>query len=102
MSAIAATASEPIAGVPDDYLQFKLFTGGTAAVFGCLYLYLYLHSFFVIPFLIFGATLKTWAFLLSLVLHVKRRLSRRAFVEFGMTNAVVGALFWFYIISPLA
>ncbi len=101
VSAIAATASEPIASVPDDYLQLKLFTGGTAAVFGCLYLYLYLHPSFVIPFLIFGAALKTWAFLLSLVLYARRRLSRRAFVGFGVTNAVVAVLFWFYIISLL-
>lgn len=101
VSAVPIAASESTVGVPDEYLQFKLFAGGTAAVFGSLYLYLFLHPSYVIPYLIFGAALKTWAFLLSLALYVKRRLSRRAFMEFGVTNVVVGTLFWLYIISVI-
>ena len=99
--AIVATASEATTNVPGEYLQLKLFTGGTIAVFCCFYLYLYLNPSFIVPFLVFGAALKTWAFLLSLILYLKQRLSRREFVEFGVTNAMVGALFWFYLFSQL-
>jgi hypothetical protein len=83
---------------PAEYLQFKLFTAGTAAVFGSLYLYLYIHPVFVVPFLVFGAALKTWAFLLSLYLFLIRRLPRRALFEFGVSNGIVGALFWIYLL----
>jgi hypothetical protein len=90
----AATSSDS----PAEYLQFKLFTAGTAATFGSLYLYLYIHPRFVIPFLIFGAALKTWAFLLSLALFLMRRLSRQTLFEFGVSNGIVGTLFWIYVL----
>jgi hypothetical protein len=83
---------------PAEYLQFKLFTAGTAAVFGSLYLYLYIHPVFVIPFLVFGAALKTWAFLLSLYLFLIGRLPRRTLFEFGVSNGIVGTLFWIYLL----
>jgi len=87
------------ANLPQEYLQFKLFTAGTAAVFGSLYLYLYFHPVFAVPFLAFGAALKTWAFLLSLYLYSRHRLSRGAFLEFGVSNGAVALLFWYYIAS---
>jgi hypothetical protein len=83
---------------PAEYFQFKLFTAGTAAVFGSFYLYLYIHPVFVIPFLVFGAALKTWAFLLSLYLFLIGRLPRRALFEFGVSNGIVGTLFWIYLL----
>ena len=43
------------------YSVFKRGMKGAAAVFGSLYLYLYFHPAFAIPFLVFGAALKTWA-----------------------------------------
>lgn len=94
-SAIAAVPGS--SNLPQEYLQLKLFAAGVAAVFGSLYLYLYFHPAFAIPFLVFGAALKSWAFLLSLYLYLKQRLSRFAFFEFGVSNGVVAALFWYYI-----
>lgn len=91
------TAVSKSATLPEELLQFKIFTAGTAGVFGSLYLYLYFYPSFVIPFLIFGATLKTWAFLLSLYLNLKQLISRRALIEFGFSNGFVAALFWWYI-----
>jgi hypothetical protein len=96
-SALAAVPGS--SNLPQEYLQFKLFTAGTAAVFGSLYLYLYFHTVFAIPFLAFGAALKTWAFLLSLYLYLRHRLSRGAFLEFGVSNGLVALLFWYYIAS---
>jgi hypothetical protein len=81
-----------------EHLQFKLFAAGTAAVFGSLYLYLYIHPVFVIPFLAFGAALKTWALLLSLYLFLIGRMTRRTLFEFGVSNGIVGTLFWIYLL----
>ncbi len=85
--------------VSNEYLMFKLFTAGTAAVFGMLYLYLFLHPEYVVPFLVFGAALKTWALLLSIFLYFRKQLSLKSLTDFGVTNGVVGALLWFYIFS---
>ncbi len=82
---------------PEEWLQFKLFAAGTAAVFGSMYLYLYAHPQHAVPFLIFGAALKTWAFLLCLFLFVRQRLGRGALLEFGVSNGLVALLFWYYI-----
>jgi len=41
-------------------LHFQWFAAGTAAAFGSLYLYLFFRPEFVVPFLVFGAALKTW------------------------------------------
>jgi hypothetical protein len=98
VEAMFAVRAAPNSSSPAEYLQLKLFTAGTAAVFGSLYLYLYVHPVFVVPFLAFGAALKTWAFLLSLYLFLIGRLSRRALFEFGVSNAIVGALFWIYLL----
>lgn len=80
-----------------EFLQYKLFTAGTAAVFGSLYLYLYFRPTYVMPMLVFGAALKSWACVLSVGLHLSGRQSRRNFLEFGVSNGVVAALFWYVI-----
>jgi hypothetical protein len=84
-------------GQSGEWLQFKLFTAGTAATFGSLYLYLYFQPLFATPFLIFGAALKSWAFVLSLLLYGRRRLGFAEFAEFGISNGLVAVLFWYYI-----
>lgn len=83
---------------PDDYRQLQLFVAGTAMTFATLYLYLYWHSYYVWPFLLFGAALKSWAFLISLFLYRKGRLKWQAFAEFGLSNAFVALLFWIYLL----
>jgi hypothetical protein len=50
-----------------------------------------------VPLLMFGAALKVWAFVLSAILYARGRLDRRNFLSFGVTNGVVGALFWVHI-----
>ncbi|MVZ97687.1 hypothetical protein EUU23_08210 [Sphingorhabdus sp. IMCC26285] len=82
---------------PDDYWQLRLFVAGTAMVFGLTYIYLYYNPVFVWPFLLFGAALKSWAFFLSLYLLIFGRLSKKAFIEFGLTNGVVATAFWIFL-----
>ncbi|MGA2452615.1 MAG: hypothetical protein ABSG93_03760 [Solirubrobacteraceae bacterium] len=82
---------------PADYDQLKAFTAGTAATFGSFYLYLYVAKKPVVPLLMFGAALKMWAFVLSVILFVQGRLDRGNFLSFGVSNGVVGGLFWVHI-----
>jgi small-conductance mechanosensitive channel len=92
----ALKAPSELAG---EHVQLKLFAAGTAAVFASMYGYLYLHPQYAQPFLVFGAALKTWAFVLTLVLYRRGRIELRAFLEFGVSNAIVAAAFWFYLAS---
>jgi len=82
---------------PGDYDQLKAFAAGTAATFGSFYLYLYVAKKPVVPLLMFGAALKMWAFVLSVILFAQGRLDRGNFLSFGVTNGVVGGLFWVHI-----
>lgn len=84
-------------GAPGDRDQMKAFTAGTAATFGSYYLYLYLTRKPAVPLLMFGAALKLWAFALSAVLLAQGRLDRRSFLEFGVSNGIVGGLMWRHI-----
>ena len=51
----------------------------------------------VIPFLIFGAALKSWAFIVGLYLYFIKRIGLKMFIEFGVSNGIVAALFWLLI-----
>jgi hypothetical protein len=89
---------ERCADPPADYDQLKAFAAGTAATFGAFYLYLYVNDEPAVPLLMFGASLKTWAFVLSVVLRAQNRLDRENLVSFGVSNGVVGGLFWVHIL----
>jgi hypothetical protein len=80
-----------------DHAQMKAFTAGTAATFGSYYLYLYVAKKPAVPWLVFGAALKLWAFLLSAILLVQGRLGRAEFITFGVSNGLVGSLMWRHI-----
>lgn len=88
-----AFTSPPDATLPEEYFQIKLFVVGVAATFGSLYLYLFFNTQFVVPFLIFGAALKAWAFLTCLYLLVVKRIQFKLFFEFGILNGIVAVLF---------
>lgn len=80
--------------LPGQLVLFQCFTAGTAAVFGSLYLYLWFYPAQVLPFLVFGAVLKTWAAVLAGALYHRGRIDARLALEFGLGNGVVAALFW--------
>ena len=90
-------ARPPRPDVPADHDQLKAFASGTAATFGSFYLYLYVKRKPVVPLLMFGAALKMWAFVLSLILRAQGRLDRGNFLSFGVSNGLVGGLFWIHI-----
>jgi hypothetical protein len=87
------------ANAPADYEQMKAFVAGTAATFGSYYLYLYATKKPVVPLLMFGAALKIWAFVLSVILLAQGRLDRGRVLSFGVSNGVVGGLMWVHIVA---
>jgi hypothetical protein len=89
--------TKPLETDPEEYLQFKIFVTGVAATFGSLYLYLFFNPEFIVPFLLFGAALKSWAFITSLFLFSRKILRIKAFAEFGISNGIVAVLFWILI-----
>ena len=84
---------------PPDYVLFRLFTAGTAFTFASLYIYLYIHPEYAMPFLIFGMALKYWAFAASLVAYIRYRLPGDILINFGFSNLAVALLFSYYVIS---
>ena len=83
---------------PPDYAQYRLFTVGAAYVFGGIYYYLYLHPQYAVPFLVFGMALKYWAFISSLVAHLRYGLPREGLLFFGVSNLVFAVLFSAYLL----
>ena len=84
---------------PPDYALHRLFTGGTAFCFASMYLYLYLHPRYAMPFLLFGMALKYWAFVASLIARRRFGLPRQIFASFGCANLAVAVLFSAYLLT---
>lgn len=93
--------AKPDSDAAPDGEHFTAFAAGTAATFGSYYLYLYAARKPAYPWLVFGAALKTWAFVLSVILRRERRIGSKAFREFGVSNGIVGGLFWALIASEV-
>ena len=83
---------------PSDYVLFRLFTSGTAFTFASIYIYLYLHPEYAMPFLIFGMALKYWAFLASLFSFILFKLPKDILINFGFSNLAVAILFTYYLL----
>ncbi len=90
----AVVKSLPLKTNPEEYIQLKIFVAGVAVTFASLYVYLFFNPKHIIPFLIFGAALKSWACITSLYLYRTKNLSFKAFSDFGLPNGVVAILFW--------
>ena len=84
---------------PEDYRFLKLFVVGVAFTFASLYIYLFFNMTYVMPFIIFGASLKTWAFFVGLYLYVSKKVTAKTFVEAGVSNGIVAGLFWFMVVN---
>lgn len=84
---------------PPDYALFRLFTAGTAFTFSALYLYLFENPQYAMPFLIFGMSLKFWAFAVSLLANRRYGLPSRDLMSFGVGNLIVGVLFAGYLLT---
>jgi hypothetical protein len=84
---------------PPDYMQYRVFTAGTAFTFGAMYYYMFKNPEYAMPFLIFGMSLKFWAFLSSLIAFYRYHLPKDCFVSFGITNLFIAILFSIYLFA---
>lgn len=91
ISVLPPSSRRNLAIVSGRHAQAELFIAGVEASFGTLYLF---RPQYIIPFIVFGASLKIWAFLIALSVYRTRRIERREFILFGVSNGVVGVLLW--------
>lgn len=94
ISVLPPSSRRNLAIVSGRHAQAELFIAGVEASFGTLYLFLFFRPQYIIPFIVFGASLKIWAFLIALSVYRTRRIERREFILFGVSNGVVGVLLW--------
>lgn len=90
---------KPVESLPEDYSLYKLFVAGVAVTFGALYIYLFFNTEYIIPFLVFGAALKTWALISSGYYYFINQISLKLFIEFGVSNGIIASLFWILILN---
>jgi hypothetical protein len=83
---------------PSDYVLYRLFTSGAAFTFASMYIYLYLHPEYAMPFPVFGTALKYWAFLASIFSFILFKLPKDILINFGFSNLTVAILFTYYLI----
>ena len=83
--------------LPPDYMQYKIFTGGTAFVFGCIYLYVFFVPQLAVPLLAFGIALKLWSFLSALICYLRYDFPKAEFLKVGVGNLIFAVLFLVYL-----
>lgn len=84
---------------PPDYVLHRLFSAGTVLTFGVMFVYLYFHSEYAQPFLIFGMALKYWVFLASLISYLMFKMPKDILLCFGVPSLAMAMLFNYYLIS---
>jgi hypothetical protein len=84
---------------PPDYVLHRLFSAGTVLTFSIMFFYLYYHSEFVRPFLIFGMALKYWVFLASLISYIIFKMPRDVLLCFGVPSLAMAVLFNYYLLN---
>lgn len=82
-----------------EYMQYRIFTGGTAFLFGLIYLYVFFVPAIAVPLLIFGIALKLWSFTSSLICYKKFNFPKADFLKVGVGNLVFAILFTIYLIA---
>jgi len=84
--------------IPLDYMQYRLFTGGTAFIFAAIYLYVFFVPELAVSLLVFGIALKLWSFISSLICYIKFDFPRAELLKVGVGNLVFALLFIVYLI----
>ena len=82
-----------------EYMQYRIFTGGTAFLFALIYLYVFYVPALAVPLLIFGILLKLWSFSSALICYKKFNFPKSEFLKVGVGNLVFAILFVFYLVS---
>jgi hypothetical protein len=89
-------ADNPLAA---EYMQYRIFTGGTAFLFALIYLYVFYVPELAVPLLFFGILLKFWSFSSALICYKKFNFPKSEFLKVGVGNLVFAILFVFYLVS---
>jgi hypothetical protein len=84
---------------PPDYVLHRLFSAGTVLTFGIMFAYLYFHTEYAQPFLVFGMALKYWVFLASLVSYLVYKMPKDILFCFGLPSLAVAVLFSYYLLN---
>lgn len=85
--------------IPSDYMQYRIFTGGTAFVFSLIYTYVFFIPEVAVPLLVFGIFLKIWSFISSLISYRKFNFPKEEFFKVGVGNLVFAVLFVVYLLT---
>ncbi|WP_250655886.1 hypothetical protein [Alkalimarinus coralli] len=85
--------------VPPDYMQYRIFTGGTAFVFSLIYTYVFFVPEAAVPLLLFGIALKFWSFVSSLISYKKFNFPKEEFFKVGVGNLFFAVLFVVYLLT---
>ena len=85
--------------IPPDYMQYRIFTGGTAFVFSLIYIYVFFVPELAVPLLVFGIALKFWSFIASLISYKKFNFPKEEFFKVGVGNLVFAVLFVVYLMT---
>ncbi len=88
-----------LGSLPQDYMQYRIFTGGTAFLFGVIYIYVFFVPELAIPLLIFGIALKLWSFVSSLICYKKYNFPKDDFLKVGVGNLVFSVLLMIYLLT---
>ncbi|GAA3917240.1 hypothetical protein [Litoribacillus peritrichatus] len=85
--------------LPSDYMQCRIFTGGTALLFSVIYLYVFLFPELALPLLSFGIALKLWSFASAFISYLKFNFPKDEFLKVGVANLLFAILFIAYLLT---
>ena len=85
--------------IPPDYMQYRIFTGGTAFVFSLIYTYVFFVPAVAVPLLVFGIALKFWSFVSALISYKKFNFPKEDFFKVGVGNLIFAVLFVVYLLT---
>lgn len=91
-------ATDDTMELPVDYMQYRIFTGGTAFVFAVLYTYVYFVPEVALPLLAFGIALKLWSFVSAWICFAKFSFPKEEFLKVGVGNLLFAVLFIVYLL----
>lgn len=93
------TASiEPSNQLTTEYMQYRIFTGGTAFLFALIYLYVFFVPSIAMPLLIFGIALKLWSFVSAFISYKRFNFPKSEFLKVGVGNLIFALLFIAYLV----
>ena len=94
----SVSRSESGSALAAEYMQYRIFTGGTAFLFGLIYLYVFFVPAIAVPLLVFGIALKLWSFASAFICYRRYHFPKPEFLKVGVGNLVFAILFMCYLL----